>query len=88
MIMDNGYWVSEMGSEETRLKLQKKMLESLAARDRIGDRAFNEGRSPTPEEWAEMARYQEQYEGYCQLLNKFFQPPTEPVEDELEELLY
>ena len=88
-LSDNGYWVSGMGTATLKQELEKKMLEIIAARDKVGDKAFNESRLLTPEEWAEMARLQARYENYAKILNKFCIPASEPLDEEwLEDVLY
>ena len=83
------YRVSEVGTAMLKQELEKKMLEIIAARDKVGDKAFNESRLLTPEEWAEMARLQARYEQYAKILNKFCIPASEPLDDELlEGVLY
>ena len=83
------YRVSEVGTATLKQELEKKMLETIAARDKVGDKAFNESRLLTPEEWAEMARLQARYDNYAKILNKFCIPASEPLDEEwLEGVLY
>ena len=55
-----------------RAKLVKEAAELLAARDRIGDRAFKEGREPTREEWRRMENLQRRHDEICRMRVKFF----------------
>jgi hypothetical protein len=44
------------------------MLSAIAARDAIGDRAFEEGREPMTDEWAMMKEQQRKHDSYADML--------------------
>ena len=50
----------------------KEAAELIEARDRIGDRAFKEGREPTREEWRRMENLQRRHDEICRMRVKFF----------------
>jgi len=66
-----------------RVELVTKMRMILSERETIGDKAFEEGRFPTPEEFRAMDVLQARYDAYCEMLCKFF--PAAHPEDEVEE---
>jgi len=62
--------------EENIKELKRLMRRALAAKNRIGDRAFKEGRTPTQEEFAEMDELQTRHDNYGDVLRIYF-PPNE-----------
>jgi len=69
--------------DDYRAELLGKMERVLSERETIGDKAFEEGRLPTPEEFRAMDMLQARYDAYCEMLCKFF--PAAHPEDEVEE---
>lgn len=70
----------KMRTKEENIKELKRLMRlALAAKNRIGDRVFAQGRTPTQEEFAEMDELQTRHDNYGDVLRTYFS--TSPDEE-------